>query len=71
MKKIITILGARPQFIKASAVSAVIAASNQLKEIVVHTGQPFDANMSDVFLPSWACKNRLITLTSTVVVMAR
>lgn len=49
MKKIITILGARPQFIKASAVSAVIAASNQLKEIVVHTGQHFDADMSDFF----------------------
>ena len=47
--KIITILGARPQFIKASVVSAAIAAAKQLKEIVVHTGQHFDANMSDVF----------------------
>ncbi|MGJ7915477.1 non-hydrolyzing UDP-N-acetylglucosamine 2-epimerase [Massilia sp. LXY-6] len=50
-RKILTIIGARPQFIKASAVSAAIAACPQLTEIVVHTGQHFDANMSDVFFP--------------------
>jgi UDP-GlcNAc3NAcA epimerase len=48
-KKIVTVIGARPQFIKASAVSAVLAESDHLREIVVHTGQHFDANMSDVF----------------------
>jgi UDP-GlcNAc3NAcA epimerase len=48
-KKIVTVIGARPQFIKASAVSAVLAQSDRLREIVVHTGQHFDANMSDVF----------------------
>lgn len=48
-KKILTILGARPQFIKASAVSSRLAASEQLREMVVHTGQHFDANMSAVF----------------------
>ncbi|MBC7454563.1 MAG: UDP-N-acetylglucosamine 2-epimerase (non-hydrolyzing) [Massilia sp.] len=48
-KKIVTIIGARPQFIKASAVSATLAASDRLREVVVHTGQHFDANMSDVF----------------------
>jgi UDP-GlcNAc3NAcA epimerase len=48
-KKIATIIGARPQFIKASAVSASLAASDRLTEVVVHTGQHFDANMSDVF----------------------
>lgn len=48
-KKIVTVIGARPQFIKASAVSAVLAASPGLTEVVVHTGQHFDANMSDVF----------------------
>ena len=48
MKKIITILGARPQFIKAAAVSRVMAQSS-LKEVIVHTGQHFDKNMSDVF----------------------
>lgn len=47
--KIVTVLGARPQFIKASVVSHAIACSNTLSEIMVHTGQHFDANMSDVF----------------------
>ncbi|MEN5396102.1 UDP-N-acetylglucosamine 2-epimerase (non-hydrolyzing) [Achromobacter xylosoxidans] len=47
--KILTVLGARPQFIKASVVSAAIAADTRLQEIVVHTGQHFDSNMSDVF----------------------
>jgi UDP-GlcNAc3NAcA epimerase len=49
MKKILTVLGARPQFIKASVVSAALTACDQLREVVVHTGQHFDANMSEVF----------------------
>lgn len=49
MKKIVTVLGARPQFIKASAVSHAIAKAGSLEEVVIHTGQHFDANMSDVF----------------------
>lgn len=49
MKKIATILGARPQFIKASVVSHAISASGRLNEVVIHTGQHFDANMSSVF----------------------
>lgn len=49
MKKILTVLGARPQFIKASVVSHAFRQSGQLQEVLVHTGQHFDANMSDVF----------------------
>lgn len=45
--KIITVLGARPQFIKAAAVSHKF--KNQFDEKLVHTGQHYDANMSDVF----------------------
>jgi UDP-GlcNAc3NAcA epimerase len=49
MKRIITVLGARPQFIKASVVSHAIRSSKKLKEVVIHTGQHFDANMSAIF----------------------
>lgn len=47
--KILTVLGARPQFIKASVVSVAIAGQVGMHEVLVHTGQHFDANMSDVF----------------------
>jgi UDP-GlcNAc3NAcA epimerase len=46
--KIVTVLGARPQFIKAATVSRELKKSG-IQEILVHTGQHFDANMSKVF----------------------
>ena len=46
-RKIVTILGARPQFIKAAALSVVLKES--FDEVLVHTGQHYDSNMSDVF----------------------
>ena len=51
MIKIVTIIGARPQFIKAAAVSRVIRDEfpESVTEVLVHTGQHFDENMSKVF----------------------
>jgi len=47
--KLITIIGARPQFIKAAAVSREIAKHKEINEIIIHTGQHFNANMSEIF----------------------
>jgi UDP-GlcNAc3NAcA epimerase len=51
MKRIITIVGARPQIIKSSAISRAVNGpfKDALEEIIVHTGQHYDENMSDVF----------------------
>lgn len=48
-KKILTIVGARPQFVKAAVVSRAFAQKSDVHEILVHTGQHHDASMSDVF----------------------
>ncbi len=51
MIKIITIIGARPQIIKAAAISRAVRTSfsDKIKEVIVHTGQHYDHNMSTVF----------------------
>ena len=48
MIKIFTIIGARPQFVKAAVVSNALR-KNEITEFLLHTGQHFDDNMSDIF----------------------
>ena len=58
--KIVTIVGARPQFIKAAAVSRAVAvhnassANSAIEDVIVHTGQHYDDNMSQVFFDELA-----------------
>ena len=47
--KIVTIIGARPQFIKASILSLEFSKDQSIEEIIIHTGQHFDHNMSQIF----------------------
>ena len=47
--RLLTVVGARPQFVKAAAISRAVAARDDVEEILLHTGQHFDAAMSQVF----------------------
>lgn len=47
--KIVTVIGARPQFIKAATISRLVENHSNIEEITVHTGQHYDVNMSEVF----------------------
>jgi UDP-N-acetylglucosamine 2-epimerase (non-hydrolysing)/UDP-GlcNAc3NAcA epimerase len=51
--KVLTVIGNRPQFIKAAAVSPPLRRAHE--EILIHTGQHFDDRLSAVFSPNWAC----------------
>lgn len=58
--KIATVLGARPQFIKAAVVSRAFSLNPDIEEVIIHTGQHYDENMSEVFfheldIPKPAC----------------
>ncbi len=47
--RLLTVVGARPQFIKAAPLSHVLADAGFIEEVMVHTGQHYDADMSDIF----------------------
>lgn len=54
MLKLLTVIGARPQFIKAATVSRVMQGREDISEILLHTGQHYDADMSDIFFDELA-----------------
>ena len=68
MLKIVTVVGARPQFVKAATVSRAIAAWNAchgadaVRELIVHTGQHYDENMSRVFFDELKIPRPLVNL---------
>jgi UDP-GlcNAc3NAcA epimerase len=64
MLKIVTVVGARPQIIKTAALSRAIrnSFSDQIEEIIIHTGQHYDANMSQVFFEELGIPNPHINL---------
>ena len=47
--KVVTVIGARPQFIKSSILSKTISQHSEINEVIIHSGQHFDSNMSEVF----------------------
>lgn len=63
MIKILTIIGARPQIIKAAAISREIALhfADRIEEKILHTGQHYDSNMSDVFFEELGIPCLIIT----------
>jgi UDP-GlcNAc3NAcA epimerase len=60
--RILTVVGARPQFVKAAAISRAIATRDEITEILVHTGQHFDPGMSQVFFDDLGLEPPLINL---------
>ena len=64
MIKILTIVGARPQIIKASAISRAINGKykQQIEELIIHSGQHYDENMSDIFFQEMGIPKPVVNL---------
>lgn len=61
---ICTIIGVRPQFVKAAVLSPIIRKEH--KEVLIHTGQHYDANMSDVFFRELGLPKPVYTLSQAI-----
>jgi UDP-N-acetylglucosamine 2-epimerase len=59
--KIITVLGARPQLIKAALISRELRKEHQ--EIIIHTGQHYNRELPDIFFDEMNIPNRIIIIT--------
>ena len=60
--RVLMVVGARPQFVKAAAISRAVAARGDIEEILLHTGQHFDPAMSRVFFDELAIPTPRINL---------
>lgn len=60
--QVVTVVGARPQFVKAAAVSPSLLATGIIEESIIHTGQHFDHTMSDVFFEEMGIPNPTVNL---------
>lgn len=69
--KIVSLVGARPQFIKEALVGAAIRQSHAWQHVLVHSGQHYDANMSDIFFEELGIPGRTITSGPAAVAMRR
>ena len=65
--KLVTVVGARPQFIKAAPVGRALRALPGVQEVLVHTGQHYDDAMSAVFSANWICRRPTTTWASALV----
>ena len=63
--KIVTVIGARPQFIKAASLSREIKNHKNINEVIIHTGQHFDENMSKIFFDEMKIDSKGLKKTST------
>lgn len=60
--KIVTVVGARPQFVKAAVVSRALSQRSGVQEVILHTGQHYDSNMSDIFFTEMSIPKPLYNL---------
>ena len=68
--KIIDIVGARPQFIKLAPILKEIVKDNRIKEVLIHTGQHYDYEMSGLFFDELGLKSLIIILVLALEVTA-